>query len=81
MNEYVVIDGSTLPVNTESEIKVAASALSVAGVNSTAVWRSPHTLEWIEENGDPDGVKTGHVLLADSDVDPVENGTAPGVTQ
>jgi hypothetical protein len=79
MTEYVVIDGRTLPVNTVPEIALATRALTEAGINSTEVWRSPHDLEWIRENGDPDGVKTGHVLLADSDVDPVENGTAPSL--
>ncbi|RPJ39929.1 MAG: hypothetical protein EHM35_01005 [Planctomycetaceae bacterium] len=77
MTEYVVINGVTHAVNTESEIKAAASALTAAGVNSADVWRSPRTLEDLLENGDPDAVKTGQVVLADSDVDSVENGTQP----
>lgn len=70
MTEYVVIDGETLPVNTENEIRAAGAALSAAGVNSAKVWRSPHSLEWIRENGDPDGVETSQVVLADTSVDP-----------
>jgi hypothetical protein len=79
MTEYVVINGVTHAVNTESEIKAATSALTAAGVNSADVWRSPRTLEDLLENGDPDAVKTGQVVLADGDVDPVENGTAPSL--
>ena len=80
MIEYVMIDGVAMPVNTESEIKAAARAMSEAGVNSTDVWRSPlASIEYIVENGDPDAVKTGQVVLADTDVDPVENGTAPSL--
>ncbi len=80
MIEYVVIAGETLPVNTEAECKVACAALSAAGVNSAEVWRSPlASIEYIVDSGDPDAVKTGHILLADSDVDPVENGTAPSL--
>ncbi len=76
-SEYVVIDGATLPVNTVDEIAAAAHALTLAGVNQTEVWATPHALDWIAEHGDPDGVLNGRVLLADTDVDPVANGTAP----
>lgn len=71
--EYVVINGETLPVNTPEEIAAAERRLSEAGQNSAKVWRSPHSLEWIAEHGDPDGVENGQVLLADTDVDPTEN--------
>lgn len=77
ITEYVVIGGQTWPVGSTDEIAAAESALTDAGVNSANVWRSPHSLEWIRENGDPDGVQTHLVLLADTDVDPVANGTAP----
>lgn len=70
--EYVTIDGRTLPVNTVPEIELATRALTEAGINSAEVWRSPHGLEWIRENGDPDAVKTGHVLLAATDSGPTE---------
>jgi hypothetical protein len=75
MTEYVVIDGATWPINTETEIAAATRALSEAGVNSAAVWRSPSTIDAIVEHGDPDGVKTHYVLLADSNVSPEENGS------
>jgi len=79
MIEYIVINGETHAVNTESEIKAACRALSAAGINSAPVWRSPlASIEYIRENGDPDAFKTSQVVLADSDVDPVENGTATG---
>lgn len=76
MIEYVVIAGDTYPVNTVPEIAAATRALSEAGVNSTEVWRSPSdSIESIVANGDPDGVKTHYVLLADTNVDPTENGS------
>lgn len=79
VTEYVIIAGETLPVSTEDEISAAERALSEAGINQTHVWRSPHPLEWIRENGDPDGVETDLVLLADTNVDPVANGTEPPI--
>lgn len=76
MIEYVVIAGDTYPVNTESEVSAAARALSEAGINSAPVWRSPaDSIESIAANGDPDAVKTHYVVLADTNVDPTENGS------
>lgn len=77
ITEYIVIGEETLPVGTPAEIDAACDALADAGVNSAHVWRSPHPIDWIRENGDPDGVRTHLVVLASRDVDPVANGTAP----
>lgn len=76
MIEYVVIAGDTYPVNTVPEIAAATRALSEARINSVPVWRSPaDSIESIVANGDPDAVKTHYVLLADTNVDPAENGS------
>ncbi len=76
ITEYIVIGEETLPVGTPAEIDAACDALAGAGINSANVWRSPHALDWIREHGDPDGVRTHHVVLASRNVDPVANGTA-----
>jgi hypothetical protein len=60
--EFVAIKGVAWPVNTPLEIERATRELSKAGVNSVHVWKA---------------YQTGHVLLADSNVDPVANGTRP----
>lgn len=75
LTEYIVIDGDTYPLATDADVSAACRALSEAKQNSADVWRSPHTLDWIREHGDPDGVRTGHVVLADTNVSPEENGS------
>lgn len=65
MAEYVLIQGVEYPVDTEEQQTAASAALSAAGINSTRVWK--------------DGVSTERLILADTDVDPVENGTAPSL--
>lgn len=62
--EYVWIDGIARPVNTEEQQTAASRMLSEAGINSAVVWRN--------------GERTHLILLADSDVDPVANGTKVG---
>jgi hypothetical protein len=65
MIEYVMIDGKQYPLDTSEEIIAASRAMSAAGVNK---------LEILSND-----VPTGRFVLADSDVDPVENGTAPSL--
>lgn len=62
MAETVFIDGKTYRVDTEKQQRMASAALSAAGINSVVIHR--------------DGEPTERLLLADSNVDPVENGTA-----
>jgi hypothetical protein len=65
IREYVMIGKRLFPVDTDTQQKIAARRLSAAGINSAEVHRV--------------GVgKTHLVLLADTDVDPVANGTKPG---
>lgn len=61
IRECVIIGGKIYPVETDTQEKLASRKLSEAGINSARVWRS--------------GVETRLVLLADTDVDPLENGT------
>ncbi len=62
VREYVTINGKVFPIDTDTQQKIAARKLSAAGINSVEVYRV--------------GVgKTHLVLLADTDVDPVANGT------
>ena len=61
--EYVIITGLVYPVDTDTQQKIASMALSKAGINGARVWRH--------------GVSTNLLLLADTDVDPKENGTVP----
>lgn len=63
MNEFIMIHGKWWPVDTDTQQKIAARELSKVGINQAEVWR-----------GD---VRTHLVLLADTDVDPVANGTSP----
>lgn len=65
MIEYVMIGGKQYPIDTSEEIIAASRAMSAAGVNK---------LEILSND-----VPTGRFVLADSDVDPVENGTAPSL--
>lgn len=75
MSRYIVVNDRTYSVETAEQIETAGRALSEAGINSAPVWASPHALDWIEENGDPDAVETSSVVLADTDIDPIANGT------
>lgn len=65
MIEYVMIDGKAYPIDTSGEIIAASRAMSAAGVNK---------LEILSND-----VPTGRFILADINVDPVENGTAPSL--
>lgn len=64
VTEYVVIGEDTLPVDTVELIDAAARALAQAGVASAPVYVSPHPLEWIRQNGDPDAVETSLLVHA-----------------
>ena len=59
--EYVLIAGKQYACDTDTQQKVAASALSAAGINGARVFRN--------------GISTHLILLADTNVDPVANGT------
>lgn len=61
MAEYVLIRGNRYPVDTEEQQKKASAALSAVGRNSARVMK--------------DGFATAHLLLADTNVDPQENGS------
>lgn len=65
MTEYVVINDETYLVGSPEEIDIARAALASAGIAEAIVWVSPHSLQWIEENGDPDGVETSLRVLAE----------------
>lgn len=60
-HRFVLIQGQSYPLDTKAQQRVASRKLSEVGYNSARVWCN--------------GVSTQDLLLADSDVDPVENGT------
>jgi hypothetical protein len=58
--EYAIISGMVFPLDTDTQQKIASRELSRVGINSTRIWRN--------------GIGTNRLLLADTNVDPTENG-------
>ena len=64
MTTYIMIDATSYETDSDEGVEVAKAALAEAGLESANVWTSPASMEWIAENGDPDGYKNGQVLWA-----------------
>jgi hypothetical protein len=64
VTEYITIGETTLPVGTVAQIEAAERALLETGLERAEIFLSPHSLDSIEENGDPDSVRSGRFVNA-----------------
>jgi len=62
-SEYIVLGEESISVKTAEAISEAEGAMRAAEVWEAEVWTSPHSVEWAQSNGDPDGRKNGQRLI------------------
>lgn len=79
MSLFAYIGNRRYPLNTDTQQKIAARELSRIGVNSVEVWKNVRQVyccfQGMTPGAQPDDIRTHFVMLADTDVNPLENGT------